>query len=184
MDDPLYICDSASASISCRQGISDKLSVRGVYFVECIDASGSVKWSDKIQNLVVTVGKNQLLDSYLSGSSWSAGTVYMGLKGAGAVDASDTMTSHVGWAALDITASRAPVSFAAASGGTKATSAPSANVITAGGPTTVAGCFIVVGGASGNTDTTGTLFSAGDFSGGSRVVVSGDTLNVTYSVST
>lgn len=184
MEDSIKIMDGSSSALICRPDAADSIRVRGVYHVQCVSSSGVIVWTDKIQNLVVNAGKNQLLDTYLSGSSWSTGTVYMGLKGAGTVNALDTMTSHLGWAALNITAARAAVSFAAASGGVKATSAPSSNLITAAGPTTVAGCFIVVGGTSSNTDTTGTLFSAGDFSGGSRSVIAGDTLNVTYSVST
>jgi hypothetical protein len=44
---------------------------------------------------------------------------------------------------------------------------------------TVAGCFINIGGSATKDNTTGTLFSAGDFSS-SKAVVSGDTIAVTY----
>ena len=50
--------------------------------------------------------------------------------------------------------------------------------ITLAGPTTVAGAFV----CSVNTGTSGTLYSAGDYSV-SRSVVSGDTLNTTLTVS-
>jgi hypothetical protein len=49
------------------------------------------------------------------------------------------------------------------------------------GSGTVAGCFINVGGSATKDNTTGTLFSAGDFTAGSKTVTSGDTLSVTYS---
>jgi hypothetical protein len=49
------------------------------------------------------------------------------------------------------------------------------------GSGTVAGCFINVGGSATKDDTTGTLFSAGDFTAGDKIVTSGDTLSVTYS---
>ena len=48
------------------------------------------------------------------------------------------------------------------------------------GSGTVAGCFVNVGGNSAIDNTTNTLFSAGDFLGGSKVVGIGDTISVTY----
>jgi len=48
------------------------------------------------------------------------------------------------------------------------------------GSGTVAGCFINIGGSATKDDTTGTLFSAGDFTAGSKTVTNGDTLSVSY----
>jgi hypothetical protein len=45
--------------------------------------------------------------------------------------------------------------------------------------TTVAGAFL----ASVASGTSGILFSAGDFTGGDKLVANGDTLNVTYTFS-
>jgi hypothetical protein len=50
------------------------------------------------------------------------------------------------------------------------------------GSGTVAGCFININGSATKDNTTGTLFSAGDFSGGNRTVSASDTLNVTYAL--
>lgn len=163
----------------------EKLHIEGTYYVECIGADGQVKWTDTIHNLVTTAGKNLLLDTILAGSAFTA-TVVMGLKGAGTAAAGDTQASHGGWVeqggtnAPAYTGTRKTPAFAAASAGSKATSAASSFAITSSG--TVAGCFININGSSTKDDTTGTLFSAGDFSGGSRAVINGDTLNVTYSL--
>ena len=48
---------------------------------------------------------------------------------------------------------------------------------------TVYGAFINIGGSSTIDDTTGTLFSIGAFTAGSKTVTSGDTINVTYTLS-
>jgi hypothetical protein len=114
----------------------------------------------------------------------AAGAVVMGLKGAGTPDVADTQASHVTW--LEVGLANAPTysgnrktpTFSAASGGSKTTS--SAVVFTMTGSGTVAGCFINIGGSATIDDTTGTLFSAGDFTAGSKTVTSGDTLNVSY----
>ena len=108
----------------------------------------------------------------------------MGLKGTGAADVADTQASHAGW--LEVGLANAPVytgnrptpTFSAASSGAKTTSSAVTFAITSSG--TVAGCFINIGGSATKDNTTGTLFSAGDFTAGSKTVTSGDTLSVTY----
>jgi hypothetical protein len=49
------------------------------------------------------------------------------------------------------------------------------------GSGTIAGCFINLSGSATIDNTTGVLFSAGDFTAGSKTVTSGDTLSVSYS---
>lgn len=178
------LVESNAAGLIARPTASESMDIVGIYHVKCYDADGNLKWEDDIKNLVTTVGKNDMLDKYLAGSTWTTGTVYMGLKGTGTAALSDTMASHAGWSELNISSSsgaRQSVTFNSASSGSKATTSAVAWSITSGG--TVYGCFIVVSGTSTNANATGILFSAGDFTGGSRAVVNGDTLNVTYSVS-
>lgn len=185
MEDKLNTLDMNSATIVASPAAAEKAEIHGRYHFECVGADGKVKWTDAIDNVVTTVGKNDMLDKYLAGSAWTTGTVYMGLKSTGTAVAADTMASHASWTELNISASsgaRQSVAFAAAGAGSKATSAASAFSITTAGPTSVAGAFIVVSGVATNGNTTGILFSAGDF-GSPRSVVSGDTLNVTYSAS-
>ena len=178
--------DSVGAGLVTRSLIGDALHSRGRFTVECIGADGKLKWKDTIDNLVTTVGKNDLLDKYLGTGAFTP-TIHMGLKGVGTAVIGDTQASHVAW--LEQGGTNAPVytgtrptpTFSAAAAGAKATSAAVSFSITSSG--TVAGCFINNGGAATKDDTTGILFSAGDFTGGSRAVVNLDTLNVTYSLS-
>lgn len=144
-----------------------------------------VKWNDTIHNIVTTVGKNDMLDKYLAGSSYTAAIV-MGLKGTGTAVIADTQASHASWLeqglanAPTYTGNRPAPSLSAASSGVKSTSAAVSFAITSSG--TVFGCFINASGSSTKDNTTGVLFSAGDFTGGSKAVTNGDTLNVTYSM--
>lgn len=144
------------------------------YTVECLDSEGNVKWTEQYENLVTTVGKNDLLDKYFKGSAYTAAW-YLGLKGAGSAAAGDTLASHAGWAEVNpYTGNRPAITFGTTSGGSNTATAVSYSITSSA---TVAGAFV----ASVNTGTAGTLYSAGDFSA-SRAVVSGDTLNVTLTV--
>lgn len=178
--------EAVGASVSRGGGIGEGLEVHGRFVAECLGPDGRVKWRDTIDNLVTTVGKNDILDKYLAGSSYSA-SVKMGLKGTGSAAAGDTQASHGGWSEVGgtnapaYTGNRPTPSFSSASSGSKATSSAVSFAITSSG--TVAGCFINMGGSATKDDTTGVLYSAGDFSGGSKTVSNGDTLNVTYTAS-
>lgn len=180
--------DNPAAGLVARPSVGEGMEVVGRYHCECFDADGNLKWTEDFNNLVTTIGKNEMLDLYLAGSAWTAGTAYMGLKGTGTAAAGDTLASHAGWSELNITSARVSVTFSSASSGSKASSGTVNHSITAAGPTTVAGVFLAVKSAAGTAasstiaNTNGTLFSAGDFSS-SRSVVSGDTLQVTYTVS-
>lgn len=144
------------------------------YKFECFDKDGNLKWEETIENLVVTVGKNDLIDKYFKGSSYTAAW-YMGLKGAGTIAAGDTLASHAGWSEVTpYSGNRPAITWGTSSGGSNTATAVS---YTINATQTVAGAFI----ASVNSGTSGILYSASDFAV-SRSVVSGDTLNVTATV--
>jgi hypothetical protein len=183
--------DVCGASVAKGAPISESIGIKGRYDVVCVGEDGQVKWTDAIENLVVTVGKNDLLDKYFAGSAYTA-TWYMGLvdnASFSAYAATDTLASHSGWLEnLGYTISgsstnRATVvwSTAAASGSKVASVA--AFSITA--TSTILGALMCTTQARNTTSNggSGILYSAGTFATGSRSVLSGDVLNITYTAS-
>jgi hypothetical protein len=181
--------DAQGASAIMNPPVAEESKILGKYTFECIGPDGKVKWTDDIDNLVTTVGKNYMLETALAASSLTTVGPYMGLISStsySAVAAGDTMASHAGWLeagnanAPTYTAPRKTLSFSAASGGSKATSSAASFAITGTG--TVKGAFVVLSTSAVSTidNTSGTLFSAGLFSGGDKTVANGDTINVSY----
>lgn len=145
------------------------------YAVECIGADGVPRWREDIFNLVTTVGKTDLIDKYFKASGYTA-AFFLGLKGTGTAATGDTLASHAGWSeATPYAGNRPAITFGTTSAGSNTATAVSYSI---NATATVAGAFV----ATVNTGTAGTLYSAGDFAV-SRSVVSGDTLNVTLTVS-
>ena len=181
--DKMTATDQVAATTKYNTMPADQMAINGYYHAVCYGADGQVKWEAPIENLVTTVGQNLTLDTILGNSA--AGAVVMGLKGTGTAVAADTQASHASW--LEVGGTNAPAysgnrptpSFSSASAGSKATSSAVSFSMTSTG--TVAGCFINIGGSATKDSTTGTLFSAGDFSS-SKSVVNGDTIAVTYTL--
>ena len=180
--DNFHIQDACSATVTRNAVSGEGYQTGGYYVVECFGADGKLKWKDDIKNLVTTVGLNLTVSTVLGNSA--AGAVVMGLKGVGTPSAADTQASHATWDevggtnAPSYTGDRQTPTFGSASGGVIATSTP--NVFAMTGSGTVAGCFINIGGSATKDDTTGTLFSVGDFTAGSKTVTNGDSLSVSY----
>lgn len=179
----------------------------GRYDVECRGADGNIKWSDHIENVVCTEGKNSALTNFLKGSAFTA-AVYMGLieatgygfagangsgvaatNLAGSITAAGGASPANGWneATSAMCAARGTPSFGTASAGSLALS--SALTFSIIGTATIKGCFLLVKTAAGVSPTTtvgntaGALYSAGLFSGGDKAVANGDTLSVSYTAS-
>ena len=178
--DSLKFSEVCGAGLVAANAVSEELHPQGAFKVVCRAADGTIRWEEDFLNLVVTVGKNDLLDKYFRASAYTA-AFYVGLKGAGTIAAGDTMSSHAGWSEITgySNATRPAFTAAAASAGsTSNTASPASFSINA--TNTVAGCFITTDNTKGGT--TGVLFSAADFAA-SRSVISGDTLSVTYTIS-
>lgn len=174
----------ADAQVIRGAGAGESMVAAGRYEVWCVGPDGVEKWRDTIKNVVTTVGKNDFLDKYLKGAAYTQ-TVRMGLAGTGSKVAGDTQASHAGWLEVGLanaptyTGNRKDVVMGAAAAGSSV-SPVQAFAMTGSG--TVSGCFINNGGSATKDDTTGILFSAGNFTAGDKIVTSGDTINVTYTL--
>lgn len=181
--------DKISAGVAVSNGNQEAARGGGVFFFECYDKDGNLKWTENSHNLVVNVGLKDMNDKYFSGSSYTA-TWYLGLitgPGSGTtISAGDTMLTHAGWSENTSysQATRPAATFGAATTADPSVISNSASVavFSINGTATIAGAFLTSNNTKGGT--TGILFSASDFqSPGDRSVVSGDTLNVTYQFS-
>ena len=180
--------DTVTAGVVAKSGSGEKVKAGGVFTIQCHDKDGNLKWEESSHNLVVNVGLQDMNAKYFTGSSYTAAW-YLGLYGAAASNnpaASDTMSSHAGW--TEVTAysqsTRPACTFGTPTTAdpSVATNSASPAVYSINATTTVGGAFLTSN--STKSGTTGTLFSAADFSSpGDRSVVSGDTLTVTYTFS-
>lgn len=189
--------DAASASVTRGTKHNETLGIQGWYDVKCFDSEGKLKWEDKAPNLVTAVGKQALFDFYFGATGTAGGTAsganFLGLCGGTATyAAADTMASHT-WLEVGLanapayTGNRQSINFTAA---TSTGTTPSNVTSKTGGAITFAmtssgtvnGCFINGGASASATKdtTTGVLYSAGNFTGGSKTVANGDSLAVTY----
>lgn len=180
--------DFVGSAITKALEAGETASAKGVYTMQCFDKDGNLKWKAECPNLVVNGGLQDMNNKYFLGSAYTA-TWYIGLYGSGASNspaAGDTMSSHIGWTEVVpySQATRPACTFGTptTANPSVATNSASPAVYSINATSTVGGAFLV----SDNTKSgsTGTLYSASDFtSPGDRSVVSGDTLNVTYTLS-
>lgn len=179
--------DAMASGLVAGTKSGESASATGRFRIECFDKDGKLKWSAEEHNLVVNVGLQYMAGTALTTTAQIT-TWYIGLYGAGASNtpaASDTMASHAGWTEITPYSGNRPTATLAA-----ATNANPSVVTNSASPAsfainataTVGGAFLTSSNTAGGS--TGTLFSAADFqSPGDRSVVSGDTLNVTYTFS-
>lgn len=180
--------DIVAAALATAKPVTEGAGAGGVFTLQCFDKDGKLKWEESSHNLVVNVGLQDMNTKYFTGSSYTAAW-YIGLYGAAASNtpaASDTASSHAGWTEIVpySNATRPAATFGAATADDPSVIANSGSPasFTINATATVGGAFLISN--STKSGTTGILFSASDFqSPGDRSVVSGDTLNVTYTFS-
>ena len=189
--------DNAVATLQANVTIPEGMTQEGYYHVVCRDANGNLKWEEEVPNLVVAIGKQLMLDTFLrtSGTYTTVGP-FLGLTKVSLTPAAtDTMTTLVTTNAAEFTnytvsgsAVRGTAVFAAStsSGSTPSnvttSTATSITYTITGAGGTVYGCFLVTGtgAVSTQSSTAGTLYSEGNFST-AKTTTAGDTVAVTYS---
>jgi hypothetical protein len=152
--------------------------IGGIFHVTCRDKDGNIKWADIAKNLVFDAGLDHVLDVVFHGST-PVSPWYIGLVADNPTFAAgDILSSHAGWTEdTHYTGDRkAYVENAASS--QSSDNAGNAASFAINDTTTLAGAFL----CSAATGTSGTLFCGALFSQGDRAVSSGDTVNVTYTV--
>jgi hypothetical protein len=174
-----------SASMNAPGGLGDSINLEGHYDIVCTDAEGNVLWENGFDNLVTTVGMNQLLASGVFGSE----PAFLGLiGGSGTVVAiTDTLTTHPGWVEAGgavnpvYGTTRPGLGFVAPSAGATSASGNASFVFTSSG--SVNGGFVVFGSSASATvdSTTGVLLSAGTLTT-PQPVISTNTVTMTYTL--
>jgi hypothetical protein len=186
--------DHAEVSMQTNAAGNESVGIEGHYHVVCRDADGNIKWEDEFPNLVNAGGKELMLDTLLSGTSYTTVGPFLGLiSGTGLTFAAADTLSSKSWTeftnyTVGGSAVRGTASFSAATSTgttptnvtTKTATAITYTITGAGG--TVGGCFLVTGTGASSTqgNTSGTLYSAGAFST-AKITTAGDTVSVTYS---
>lgn len=180
--------DVIGSAITKALQTGESATAKGVYHMQCFDKDGNLKWEAECPNLVVNGGLQDMNAKYFTGSAYTAAW-YIGLYGSGSTNnpaATDTASSHAGW--TEVTpysqSTRPACTFGVptTANPSVATNSASPAVYSINATATVGGAFLISNSTKGGT--TGTLYSASDFtSPGDRSVVSGDTLNVTYTLS-
>jgi hypothetical protein len=184
--------DVMKSSLAVNGFNKDTALVSGQYHAVCTDKDGNVKWDETFDNLVTRQGADFLLACIVnvpgSTPTFTPAQPYVGLiTTVGAADATSTMATPVFTeTAATVVATRGTPVWGATTGTVtphdRASSAISFSVVTATN-VNIAGCFLVTGTGASSTvlNTGGTLYSMGAFTtGGTKVVNSGDTINVTY----
>ena len=190
--------DQGAAGIIRNNGMLEMAEAHGFYEVACFDASGNLKWTDVIDNVVCNEGKNSALDNFLKASAFTQ-TTYMGLITATGYTSAPavgntassiaTSASANGWneAPAATCAARQTPSFGSASAGSLSLS--TARTFSIVGTDTIKGVFLLVKNSAGTAptatvaNTSGAIYSAGLFTGGDKSVANGDTLSVSYTAS-
>jgi len=170
---------TADGGLKMKEDKTVDLRLKNIWEVVCKGSDGREKWRELNDNLIVTVGLNALLTEFFKGSSYTA-TWGVGLKSTGTALAADTMSSHSSWAENTTYSEsvRQTIVLGTPSSGSVDNSASKAT-FSINGTTSIFGAFLANSTTKGGTS--GILYGVVDF-GSSRAVISGDTLEITVTL--
>lgn len=165
-----------------------KMKIGGVFEAACYGADGTLKWAENCHNLVTNEGLDHALDVVLHGTT-AISAWYVAISETDTTAAA-TMTyavpAYTESTAYTNTPDERPAYTEAASSSQSITNSANKASFSINASKTIYGASLVGGGTAattkGDTAGGGKLFAYGKFSAG-RAVVSGDTLQVTYTVS-
>jgi hypothetical protein len=169
------------ASADAKNDVRLGLKFHNVYSFECYGADGALKWREDVTNLVTDVGANDLLTNYFKGSAYTAAW-FIGLTVGTTFANGDTAASHAAWTEFIAysQATRPAWTGGTASARSISNSGSQAVFSINGSGGTVAGAFLISNSAISGT--TGILYGEAALSS-SRTLASGDTLNITVTLS-
>jgi hypothetical protein len=169
------------ASTGAANAIALGLKLHNVYTFECYGADGALKWREDVTNLVTDVGANDLLTNYFKGSSYTAAW-YVGLTTGTTFAAGDTAASHAAWTEFTAYSQSTRVAWTGGTASARSISNTASQAVFSinGAGGTVAGAFLISN--STISGTTGILYGEAAL-GSSRTLASGDTLNITVTLS-
>lgn len=149
---------------------------RNIYTVECRGADGQIKWTERLKNITVNEGLNEILQQFWKGSTYTA-AFYVALKGSGTILAADTAASHGGWTEEQTySQSTRPALTLGTVASQSVDNSGSVATFSMNGAYTAAGAFIITNNTKGGTS--GKLIGGANFTT-TRTGGSGDTITVT-----
>jgi len=161
-----------------------QMRIGGVFDFICHDGKlpyGNIKWQEQAHNVVCNDFMTAALNILFEGSGAST-EFYVGLMElTGAVTTADTMASHAGWNRCNCYNGNQKLWESAAASGRSITNSANKAQFVMTGTSTIWGGFI--DSQLNKASTTGTLVCVAQFTGTSRSVASGDTVEVTYTLS-
>lgn len=156
--------------------------IGGEFHVSCYGPDGQLKWADTAPNLIPNAALQHILDRLFISGTAAVDPWYVGLilgPGSGTTfAATDTLALHGGWTETTGYSGNRKEYVNDRTNQTVSNSTSKASFAIISNGLVVAGALL----ASVASGTSGTLLAAGDFTGGDKDADSGDTIEVTYTV--